>query len=381
MTGWPDDPAPIPDAGAAQAGRLEIVGRFAAGIAHDLNNLLAAILAASDGIASRRQVDPETLGEVAQIGAAARRGAALVRHLLAFGREAPEAPRVLELRDALGDLAPLLRHVLGREVHLELDAGARDLPVRIDPTRFDQIIVNLAANARDAMPSGGTLMISCRIEPLASGVAGVRVEVRDTGTGIPPHVLPHIFEPFFTTRSERGTGLGLATVQDIVRQAGGAITVESTPSVGTCMTIRLPLAERPTAAPCAGTVLLVEDEPTVRRLGEQALARAGWTVAAVDSAEAALNCVGAIGDLAAVVTDLDLPGLDGAGLVGELRARLGRPALPAVLVSGYAEATLRREGGLAAVLAGSPGTTRFLAKPYALADLAAALREVVSPPG
>lgn len=367
-------PRPEPDSG--QAGRLEVVGRFAVGIAHDLNNLLAAILAVADGIAGRPETDPQTLADTAQIGAAARRGAALVRHLLAFGREAPDAPRRVELRAALADLAPLLRHVVGRRVRVDFDAGPHDLPVRIDPTRLDQVIVNLAANARDAMAEGGVLTIRCRDGQRAPG-AWALIEVCDTGTGIPSHVLPHIFEPFFTTRKEHGTGLGLATVQDVVRQAGGSVGVRSRAGEGTCMAIRLPLAVAAAALPCGGTVLLVEDQDAVRRLGERALAGAGWTVLAADSAEAALQMVGAGRELAAIVTDLDLPGLDGAGLVGEVRARLGQPALPAVLVSGYTEATLRREGGLASALAGSPRTTRFLAKPFAMGDLEGLVREVV----
>jgi two-component system cell cycle sensor histidine kinase/response regulator CckA len=366
-----------PEADTAQAGRLEVVGRFAAGIAHDLNNLMAAILAVADGIAGRPDTAPQALADAAQIGAAARRGAALVRHLLAFGREAPDAPRVVELRAALADLAPLLRHVVGRQVRLDFEPGPRDLPVRIDPTRLDQVIVNLAANARDAMAEGGVLTIRCREAKRAPGAWAI-VEVRDTGTGIPAHVLPRIFEPFFTTRMEHGTGLGLATVQDVVRQAGGSVGVESRLGEGTCMVIRLPLAEAAAALPCGGTVLFVEDQDAVRRLGERALASAGWTVLTADSAETALQMVGSGRELAAIVTDLDLPGLDGAGLVGELRARLGQPALPAVLVSGYTEATLRREGGVAAALAGSPRTTRFLAKPFALCDLDGVVREVVA---
>ena len=269
-----------------QAQRMEMVGRFAAGIAHDFNNLLAAILAATEQMAGRPELDATTREDAAQIGAAARRGGALVRQLLAFAREAPAAPRRLEVRAAIDDVLPLLRHLLGRGVRLVIERGDEALPVRIDPTGFDQVLLNLAANARDAMPRGGVLTLRCR-SFYRDGTRVACIEVRDTGTGIAPEVLPHIFTPFFTTRSDHGTGLGLATVQEIITTARGAVSAESTPGAGTCMRVVLPIDEEPTRFPvCAtegrGLVLLVEDEPVSRRLAERALTSWGWQVVAAE---------------------------------------------------------------------------------------------------
>ena len=272
-----------PDRARSQAGRMEVVGRFAVGIAHDFNNLLAAVLSATEQIAIRPGLDKATLNDAAQIRSAARRGAALVRHVLAFARETPSAPRRIDLCEAVDDLVPLLRHLLGRGVRLEIDCGEGALPVRIDPTGLDQVLLNLAANARDAMPKGGVLSLRCHALR-RDGVRFAGIDVRDTGAGIAPEVLPHIFSPFFTTRSEHGTGLGLASVQDIVSAAGGFVTVESSAGGGTCMHVALPIDDDSAEAcemaktPPGGQLLLVEDEPVARRLAERALATWGWQV-------------------------------------------------------------------------------------------------------
>lgn len=377
------DPA-APDRAAAQVGRMQVVGRFAVGIAHDFNNLLAAVLAASDLIVSRPGLDEATVQDAAQIRAAARRGAALVRHLLAFARATPAAPRRLDLRAAVDDLVPLLRHLLGRGVRLEIDTGAAALPVRIDPTGLDQVLLNLAANARDAMPEGGTLTLRCR-SLWRDGMRFAGIEVRDSGSGIAPDVLPHIFSPFFTTRSEHGTGLGLATVQDIVRTAGGFVTAESALGAGTCMHVGLRIDDTADGEPQAGhggerQLLLVEDEPVVRRLAERALTSWGWQVVSAASAEAALALAAADGaflaGLAAVVTDMELPGRSGAALLTELRAQPGGTALPAIIVSGHAEATLRRDPAVQALLATAAPATWLLCKPYLLPELRARVAAV-----
>ncbi len=368
-----------PDRDGPHAGRMEVVGRFAVGIAHDFNNLLAVVLAATDQIAGRPGLDEATREDAVQIRAAARRGAALVRHLLAFARETPAVARRLDVREAIDDLVPLLHHLLGRGVRLEIDPGDVALPVRIDPTGFDQVLLNLAANARDAMPQGGVLMLRCRRLPRDGGrFAGI--EVRDTGTGIAPDVLPHIFAPFFTTRSERGTGLGLATVQEIVTAAGGFVTAESTPGAGTCMRVALRIDDDPVERPGGGNagdgwVLLVEDEPVARRLAERALASWGWQVVSAESAEAALDRAdadaAALVRFAVVVTDMELPGCSGAALVAALRARPGGAALPAIIVSGHAEAALRRDPEVQVLLARPVPPTVLLSKPYPLPELRA----------
>ena len=374
-----------PGGAGSQAGRMVVVGRFAVGIAHDFNNLLAAVLEATEQITARPGLDEATRQDAVLIRSAARRGAALVRHLLGFARAAPAAPRRLDVREAVDDLVPLLRHLLGRGVRLEIDTGQDALPVCIDPTGFDQVLLNLAANARDAMPKGGVLMLRC-CALRRDGVRFAGVEVRDTGAGIAPDVLPRIFSPFFTTRSEQGTGLGLATVKEIVSAAGGFVTAESTEGVGTCMRVDLRIEEDPVghsgaAQAGGGQVLLVEDEPVARRLAERALASWGWQVVTAASAEAALDLAARdpafLTGLAAVVTDMELPGRSGAALLAELRARPAGAALPAIIVSGHAEATLRRDPAVRALLAEAVPPTGLLSKPYPMDELRARVGAVI----
>lgn len=365
--------------------RLALAGRLVAGVAHDLNNILGAMLAAAEAIADRPGVDGETRADAADLAATARRGAALVRHLVAFVRDTPPAPRRLELRQALEDLRGLLRHLVGRGVAVTLRIEGEPA-ARIDPVRFDQILLNLAANARDAMPGGGTLQISCTAEGEEAVVA-----VHDNGSGMPPEVQAHIFEPFFTSGKPGGSGIGLATVAEIVAAAGGRIGVESRPGEGTCMTIRLPLLPPREVVPPAGpalispsvrgqppsrAILLVEDEELPRRLAARVLAGKGWQVRAVASVEAALAVAGEE-RLAAVVTDLELPDGDGAALVAALRRAPGREGLAAVIVSGHAPGQLRLIPEVAALLATVPERIFLLGKPYAPVELAAALAGVI----
>ena len=391
------------EAQLAQSQKLQAVGQLAGGIAHDFNNLLQAVLASVESISAREALDPELREDAAQIAASAMRGAALVRQLLAFGRQQTLQPRVVSVNEAVTDLSGLLRRLLGEHVKLELVLEEPARFVRVDPTQFDQVLMNLAVNARDAMRDGqgGTLTLRTGhitlYRPLARGPETippgryVMVEVADTGAGIPPEVLPRIFDPFFTTKRESGgTGLGLSTVHGIIRQSEGFLAVESEPGRGTRVRIYLPRWDEAVAIPRppppasappppeppppavrpSRVVLLVEDEDPVRRLAERVLARHGWTVLAAASAEAALDLIRGGPPLSAVVTDMVMPGMDGAALVRAIRARPGCARLPAILVSGYAEETLR--AGLGATEA------VFLAKPYALKDLAAKLDEVAS---
>jgi two-component system cell cycle sensor histidine kinase/response regulator CckA len=295
-------------------------------------------------------------------------------------------PRVVAVNRAVSDLAPLLRRSLGERVRLQLMLEEPERAVRVDPGQLDQVLVNLAVNARDAMPDGGTLTLRTRrrtlLAPRRTGTETippgryVSIEVQDTGTGIPPDILPRIFEPFFTTRPSGGTGLGLSTVVGIVRQSGGFLEVETAPGQGSLFRILLPRSGEapapaipPAAAPvqatptlaARGTVLLVEDEDAVRRLAERALQRRGWHVLSADCGEAALALLVPGQALACVVTDMVMPGMDGAALVMELRHRLARPDLPAIIASGYAEVLRHDAIGTAA--------TAFLPKPYALRDL------------
>jgi two-component system cell cycle sensor histidine kinase/response regulator CckA len=362
-----------------QAQRLQAVGELAGGIAHDFNNLLTAIAGAAEDLGSHVLAAGQE--DLAQIRGSAARGAALVRQLLAFGGQQTLQPRVLALNDAVRDAASLLARLLGPGVVLTLALEEPGRMVKVDPTQLDQVLVNLAVNARDAMPGGGTLTIATGHRLLLQPETAdgqtlppgryATLEVRDTGRGIPPEVLPRIFEPFFTTRrGAGGTGLGLSTVHGIVRQSGGFLSVRSTVGQGTVFCITLPRHENPiaagapTPAPAANApppdgkiLLLVEDEPAVRRLAARALRRGGWEVVEAASGSEALDLPAAT--LALVVSDVIMPGLDGPALVRALRAR--QPGLPAILISGYADAAQR--------LALAREDISFLAKPFAMGEL------------
>ncbi len=383
------------EAQLVQSQKQQAVGQLAGGIAHDFNNLLTAIMGAADAIATRPGIDPDTLDEATQIQNGAERGAALVRQLLAFGRQQTLQPRALAVNETITALASLLRRLLGEAVRLELDLEQPGRVIRADPTQLDQVLINLAVNARDAMPDGGVLILRTGHLTLYRGrTTGsetippgryVTVEVADTGTGIAADVLPRIFDPFFTTKREQGgNGLGLSTVQGIIRQSEGYLTVDSSPGQGTRFRLHFPRWDGAVDAPVATAppsvlnaqsdgrvLLLVEDEEPVRRLAARSFERRGWTVLAAESGEAALSMVATTdGLIAAVVSDMVMPGMDGASLVRALRNRPGLSAVPAILVSGYAEETLRREIGTQ--------STIFVAKPYLPRDLVERVEAVVA---
>jgi two-component system cell cycle sensor histidine kinase/response regulator CckA len=388
----------------AQSQRLQEVGQLAGGIAHDFNNLLTVILGGVDELLSRLH-NPDEQEDLLQVRASAKRGAALVAQLLAFGQRQTLLPRVVALNDAIRRSAALLGRVLGEGIRLNLALEEPGRLVRIDPTQFDQVLVNLAVNARDAMAGQGVLTIASghRLLLRPERVGGefappgryATIEVRDTGAGIPADILPRILEPFFTTKRESGgTGLGLSTVHGIIRQSGGFLAVESRVGEGTCMRILLPRHEAPApweqapeptgtgkandtrqqgaagAEPSVGRVLLVEDEAPVRRLAERALTRLGYQVISAACAQDALELVDADGApaLACVVSDVVMPGMDGPALVRALRTT--RPHLPAILVSGYADAPLRAQLASEHVC--------FLSKPFAMADLADSVAAAVA---
>ncbi|WP_149535835.1 PAS domain-containing sensor histidine kinase [Siccirubricoccus phaeus] len=381
------------EARLATAGRFETVGKLAGGIAHDFNNLLAIILGSAAALreAGLTAAQAEDLGALED---AARRGAGLVAQLLAFAQQQPVAPLVLDLNAALRGMAPLLRRLLGGRIALELALEEPGRRVRIDPGQLDQLVLNLVANACQAMAEGGRLRLATGhavvLRPEGEGPGGLPpgryavLEVADSGAGIPPEILPRLFEPFFTTRPEKGgTGLGLATVQGIVAQAGGQITVASRVGEGTSFRIHLPRQEAPAELPVGqegaappeaapvqaapGPVLLVDDEAPLARLGEALLRRAGYQVVVADSAESALEAVEKGLAPAALVSDVAMPGEDGLALARRLRQRW--PGLPVLLLSGYAES-----------LVGTPPAAegfRFLAKPFAPAALRQLLAEML----
>ncbi len=393
------------EAQLAHSQKLQSVGQLAAGIAHDFNNLLTAMLGAAEEALDRGPNGAETTADLQQIRTSAERGAALVRQLLAFGRQQTLQPRVMAINDAVLGLVDLLRRLLGSAVKLTLALDSPDCLVCVDPTQLDQVLVNLAVNARDAMPDGGELALQTGHITLYRALTRgqetippgryVMVEVHDTGVGIPDDVLPRIFDPFFTTRRERGgSGLGLSTVHGIVRQSGGYLAVDSMVGQGTSFRIYLPRHSEPAVAipaqptglpaglvlpsiptlsrPIAASsgagrlVLVVDDEAAVLRLAVRALTRGGWQVLAADTAEAALALLAEpeqMAGLSAVVSDVVMPGMDGVELVREIRRH--RPGLPAILASGYAEGAVHGDLAEQDIL--------YLPKPYTLKAMVAAV--------
>jgi len=384
--------------------RLRIVGQLAGGIAHDFNNLLTAILGAADAILERAEITAETAADAQQIRRGVQRGAALVRQLLAFSRQQTLLPRIVEVNAAIEDTAQLLRRLLGAGVTVAIALEQPGRRVMADPGQLDQVLMNLAVNARDAMAAGGTLTLSSGhttlYRPQLAGAETippgryVTITVADTGDGIPDAVMPRIFEPFFTTkRVQGGTGLGLPTVLGIVRQSGGFLDVASEPGIGTTVVIYLPRHEaateaiapappapgpiaQPRAAPKGGdrVALVVEDEEPVRRVLVRALTRAGWRVLAAETGEAALEMLRGAGESpesqpSVVISDVVMPGMDGPALVRAVRLRY--PYVPAVLVSGYAEPVLRKD-----LLAQD---ISFLPKPYATAELLELVARLTGP--
>jgi two-component system, cell cycle sensor histidine kinase and response regulator CckA len=389
-----------------QSQKMDMVGQLAGGIAHDFNNVLSAIMMANDFLLNAHKPTDPSFQDIMQIKQNATRAATLVRQLLAFSRRQTLRPQVLDLGDALSDLTMLLRRLIGEKVKLDLVHG-RDLwPVKVDVSQFEQVIVNLAVNARDAMPDGGKLTV--RTANLTSQDAAelsykgmpaadyVRIDVTDTGTGIPADIVDKIFEPFFSTKEVgKGTGLGLSTVYGIVKQTGGFVYVDSEADKGTSFHIFLPRhhpeqevqpdaaaangaakAPAPEAKPRTdltgqGVILLVEDEEGLRSLNARGLRSRGYSVIeasnGIEAMEALEEKNGAV-DL--VVSDVVMPEMDGPTLLKTMRGR--NPDLKIIFVSGYAEDAFEKS---------LPANQQFafLPKPFTLSQLVAAVKETMSP--
>ncbi|MDP3677106.1 MAG: response regulator [Novosphingobium sp.] len=385
----------------AQATKMQAVGQLAGGVAHDFNNVLTAIIGFCDLMLLRHTPGDSDYDDIQQIRANSNRAASLTRQLLAFSRQQTLRPQVLQLPDVVSDVSQMLKRLLGERIALALDHD-RDLSaVRADKTQLEQVIVNLAVNARDAMQAAGskgggegsgTLRLATRrvtsaqVRAMKSDVLPVAdytaLVVSDTGGGILPENLGKIFEPFFTTKElGKGTGLGLSTVYGIVKQSGGFIFAESEVGKGTTFNIYLPVhiedpADKPVAAPAAqapatwsggGRILLVEDEDTVRAVAERALARAGFTVTAARDGEEGLERVQAGEAFDLVVSDVVMPVMDGPAMARAIRAL--RPALPFLFMSGYAEEQLRREIDIP--------NMHFLPKPFSVAQIGKAVEAVL----
>jgi two-component system cell cycle sensor histidine kinase/response regulator CckA len=388
-----------------QSQKMDMVGQLAGGIAHDFNNVLSAIMMANDFLLNAHKPTDPSFQDIMQIKQNATRAATLVRQLLAFSRRQTLRPQVLDLGDALSDLTMLLRRLIGEKVKLDLVHG-RDLwPVKVDVSQFEQVIVNLAVNARDAMPDGGKLAV--RTANVTAGESAqlahkgmpaadyVRIDIADTGTGIAAEIIDKIFEPFFSTKEVgKGTGLGLSTVYGIVKQTGGFIYVDSQPGKGTTFHIFLPRHHpeqevqgeaaangavrepQADAKPRAdltgqGTILLVEDEEGLRSLNARGLRSRGYSVIEASNGVEALEALeernGAV-DL--VVSDVVMPEMDGPTLLKMMRSR--SPDLKIIFVSGYAEDAFEKS---------LPENQQFafLPKPFTLSQLVAAVKETMTP--
>jgi PAS domain S-box-containing protein len=384
-----------------QSQRLESLGQLAGGVAHDFNNLLAVMLNYGSFVAEQIQEAadadpgsawPQASRDLQQVLRAGQRATELTHQLLAFGRREVVRPRVLDLNGVIREVEQLLLRTLGEHIQLHADLEPRLRPVLADPGQIEQVLVNLAVNARDAMPGGGTLTVhtgnhevtadeSRRMRMPVPPGRYVRLRVADTGTGIPPEVLERVFEPFFTTKPPgQGTGLGLATVYGIITQAGGHTGVQSTVDAGTVVTALLPVTEDlpATVVAPAGpaplqrggeTILVVEDEDALRAVTERILTRNGYHVLSADGGPEALKIAqDTARHIDLMLTDVVMPQMHGRQLAEHVRDV--RPGLPVVYMSGYAQPFITGEGTL------EPNTI-LITKPFTQAELLERLREAL----
>jgi two-component system cell cycle sensor histidine kinase/response regulator CckA len=391
-----------------QQQKMESVGQLAGGIAHDFNNVLSAIMMATDFLLNAHKPTDPSFQDIIQIKQNANRAAALVRQLLAFSRKQTLRPQVLDLGEALSDLGMLLKRLIGEKVAFPGVIHGRDLwPVKVDISQFEQVIVNLAVNARDAMPDGGALSIRTANIPASEcaqfGYKGmpaadyVLVEVGDTGTGIPPDIIDKIFEPFFSTKEVgKGTGLGLSTVYGIVKQTGGFVYADSkpgdtkfriflprhvpgadeaqaaageAPQIAGAMTAADTMAKAAADLTGHGTILLVEDEEGLRALNARGLTSRGYTVLEAGNGVEAIEVLEKQGHVDLVVSDVVMPEMDGPTLLKELRQR--DPKVKIIFVSGYAEEAFAKN-------LPDQEQYEFLAKPFTLKLLVAKVKETLA---
>ena len=383
----------------AQSQKLQAVGQLAGGVAHDFNNLLTVIIGNCEFLLMRHQAGDPSFKEINEIHQNGVRAAALVSQLLAFSRKQTMQPKTLVLGDVIGELAQMLRRLVGEGITLNVERDPDLWAVHADEAQLGNAIINLVVNARDAMPNGGTVTIKTVNDTVQSASAlgtaimpagdYVRIEVADTGTGMSKEIQSKIFDPFFTTKPVgQGTGLGLATVYGIVKQTGGFITVDSEMGKGTAFNIYLPrrkveaveaasvAAEQ---APAAArdvtgqdTILLVEDEEAVRSFAARALRMRGYNVLEASGGEEALEIVKEqAGSIDLIITDVVMPNMDGPTMVRNVKVL--HPDLPVIFMSGYAEEAFRKNDQ-------SSEDIHFLPKPFGLKQLAAKVKEVLSEP-
>jgi len=374
-----------------RAQRMDAIGRLAGGVAHDFNNLLMVISAYAELTLGQLAADHPLRRNVGEIITASRRAADLTRQLLAFGRKQMQALQLLDLNSVIGELSHMLPRLIGEDIHFMFLPGENLGQVKADPGQIEQVLMNLAANARDAMPQGGRLTIETanvhlddtyiQRHSIVSPGDYVLLTAADSGLGIPAEHLAHIFEPFYTTKEEgKGTGLGLATVYGIVKQSQGFVWVYSEPGMGSIFRIYLPRAEatsiktNPTTAKqdsphgCE-TLLLAEDENAVRHSTGEFLTRCGYTVLEAENGEEALRVSRDYGDpIHMMISDVVMPKMSGPVLAEHISAE--RPHIKVLFVSGYAEDTVLRHGKIDV-------SAHFLQKPFCLSVLARKVRETL----
>ena len=373
-----------------QAQKMEAIGRLAGGVAHDFNNILTVIVGHCELLLADLDRHDGRYADIAEIQKAGARAAGLTRQLLAFSRKQIIEPTVLDLNVVVVDMRAMLARLIGENVTIELGLGPELAPVKADRGQVEQIVLNLAVNARDAMPDGGTLTIetanvelddaSAKTHQAVKPGPHVVLTVRDTGTGMTPQVLARLFEPFFTTKPVgKGTGLGLATVHGIVTRSGGGVNVSSAVGRGTSFTVYFPRADAgervvelppPAARPGAvtQTVLVVEDAGPLRAVARRLLQRQGYTVLVAANADEAVQLFERHATIDVLLTDVVMPGASGPELTRRLVEQ--RPALKVIYMSGYTEAAIVQHGVL------NPGIA-FLHKPFTSATLGQKIREVL----
>jgi nitrogen-specific signal transduction histidine kinase/ActR/RegA family two-component response regulator len=374
-----------------QVQKLEAVGRLAGGMAHDFNNILVVIKLSTDMLLSQITPDSVCTKPLLQISHAADRAAALTKQMLAFGRQQMMQPRIINLNAVVSETTHMLRRIIGEDIDLVTNLAEIVENSKLDPDQVTQVILNLAVNARDAMPHGGMLQIETSAVTLDESYAKdhppvqpgryVMMAVSDTGTGIDRSILPRIFDPFFTTKEVgKGTGLGLSIVYGIVKQSGGYIWVYSEPGHGTTFKLYFPVttglpdrmearAER-TSCPAGQLVLVVDDEANIRSNVRDCLLQLGYQVLVAESGQLALKiCEEREGKVDLLLTDLVMTGLNGHEIANDLAQRY--PRIPVLFMSGYTEDNAARREIL---LKGRA----FLQKPFSVADLAGAVHEVLT---